>query len=60
MDDDDKCPYEFTSTSQDSDGDGCIDPDQDGDGILMQMTTVSSFQIKPGNLDDDAQEMLVM
>ena len=57
VDDDDKCPYEFASTSQDLDGDGCIDPtDQDGDGIL---DTNDNCILVPNpnqaNLDDDAQ-----
>ena len=56
MDDDDKCPYEFTSTSQDLDGDGCIDPDQDGDGILdANDNCILVPNPNQANLDDDAQ-----
>ena len=57
IDDDDKCPYEFASTSQDSDGDGCIDPtDQDGDGILdANDNCILVPNPNQANLDDDAQ-----
>ena len=57
VDDDDKCPYEFASTSQDSDGDGCIDPtDQDGDGILdANDNCILVPNPNQANLDDDAQ-----
>ena len=57
VDDDDKCPYEFASTSQDSDGDGCIDPtDQDGDGILdANDNCILIPNPNQANLDDDAQ-----
>lgn len=57
VDDDDKCPFEFASTSQDSDGDGCIDPtDQDGDGILdANDNCILVPNPNQANLDDDAQ-----
>ena len=57
VDDDDKCPYEFASTSQDSDGDGCIDPtDQDGDGIFdANDNCILVPNPNQANLDGDAQ-----
>ena len=53
----DECPFEFASSTQDSDQDGCIDNlDQDSDGIL-DATDNCILVPNPNqaNLDDDAQ-----
>ena len=54
---DDKCPFEYASSSQDSDQDGCIDNlDQDGDGVLdVNDNCILVPNPNQANLDDDAQ-----
>ena len=53
----DECPFEYASSSQDSDHDGCIDNlDQDGDGILDTNDNCLLVQNpNQANLDGDAQ-----
>ena len=53
----DECPFEYASSSQDSDLDGCIDNlDQDGDGVLdITDNCISVQNPNQGNMDGDTQ-----
>jgi len=53
----DKCPFEYANSTQDSDLDGCIDNlDQDGDGVLDRTDNCIYVQNpNQANMDGDAQ-----